>query len=95
MASKRSAGLLLYRTRHGAIEAFLVHPGGPFWAKKDEGAWTIPKGEIDEGEDPLAAAMREFAEETGARALQAELPRGMASFVARGLDRHPLYDWID
>ena len=65
MASKRSAGLLLYRTRHGAIEAFLVHPGGPFWAKKDEGAWTIPKGEIDEGEDPLAAAMREFAEETG------------------------------
>jgi predicted NUDIX family NTP pyrophosphohydrolase len=65
LASKRSAGLLLYRTRHGAIEAFLVHPGGPFWAKKDEGAWTIPKGEIDEGEDPLAAAMREFAEETG------------------------------
>ena len=65
MASKRSAGLLLYRKRLGAIEVFLVHPGGPFWAKKDEGAWTIPKGEIDEGEDPLAAAMREFAEETG------------------------------
>ena len=63
--AKRSAGLLLYRTQHGAIEVFLVHPGGPFWTKKDEGAWTIPKGEIDAGEDPLAAAIREFAEETG------------------------------
>ncbi|MGH7033491.1 MAG: NUDIX domain-containing protein [Stellaceae bacterium] len=65
MASKRSAGLLLYRKRHGGLEVFLVHPGGPFWAKKDDGAWTIPKGEIDEGEDALAAAIREFAEETG------------------------------
>jgi predicted NUDIX family NTP pyrophosphohydrolase len=65
LASKRSAGLLLYRKRLGAIEVFLVHPGGPFWTKKDEGAWTIPKGEIDEGEDALAAAIREFAEETG------------------------------
>ena len=62
---KLSAGLLLYRRRHAALQVLLVHPGGPFWAKKDEGAWTIPKGEIDEGEDPLAAAMREFAEETG------------------------------
>ena len=66
MPGKRSAGLLLHRKRKGAVEVFLVHPGGPFWAKKDEGAWSIPKGEIDEGEDALAAAIREFAEETGA-----------------------------
>ncbi len=62
---KRSAGLLLYRLTGGEVEVFLVHPGGPYWAKKDEGAWSIPKGEIDEGEDPLAAARREFEEETG------------------------------
>jgi predicted NUDIX family NTP pyrophosphohydrolase len=62
---KKSAGLLLYRTRDSALEVFLVHPGGPLWARKDSGAWTIPKGEIDSGEDPLAAAQREFAEETG------------------------------
>jgi predicted NUDIX family NTP pyrophosphohydrolase len=65
MARKKSAGLLAYRRRRGALEVLLVHPGGPFWAKKDEGAWTIPKGEIGEGEDPLAAARREFREETG------------------------------
>ncbi len=59
-----SAGLLLYRQRH-QLEVFLVHPGGPFWMKKDEGAWSIPKGEFAEGEDPLAAARREFTEETG------------------------------
>ena len=62
---KRSAGLLLYRLTGGEVEVFLVHPGGPYWATKDEGAWSIPKGEIDEGEDPLAAARREFKEETG------------------------------
>lgn len=62
---KRSAGLLLYRRRETAIEFFLVHPGGPFWAKKDEGAWSIPKGLYEQGEPPLAAAKREFAEETG------------------------------
>jgi predicted NUDIX family NTP pyrophosphohydrolase len=61
---KKSAGLLLYRHHEGLIEVLLVHPGGPFWRKKDEGAWTIPKGEFDE-EDPLAAAKREFKEETG------------------------------
>ncbi len=61
---KRSAGLLLYR-RRGELEVFLVHPGGPFWAGKDAHAWSIPKGEIAEGEDPLQAARREFAEETG------------------------------
>lgn len=63
--AKKSAGLLLYRVGNGAPEVFLIHPGGPFWAKKDLGAWSIPKGEIDENEDPLAAARREFAEETG------------------------------
>src|SRR5687768_2078285 len=62
---KTSAGLLLYRERDGVLEVFLVHPGGPFWAKKDEGAWSIPKGEFEPGEDPLTAARREFTEETG------------------------------
>jgi predicted NUDIX family NTP pyrophosphohydrolase len=61
---KKSAGLLLYRRRHGSLEVFLVHPGGPFWARKDEGAWSIPKGEFEEGEDPFEAAKREFREET-------------------------------
>jgi predicted NUDIX family NTP pyrophosphohydrolase len=60
-----SAGLLLYRTREGTREVLLVHPGGPFWAKRDDGAWSIPKGEVDEGEDAYAAARREFAEELG------------------------------
>ena len=62
---KRSAGLLMYRRRAGGIEVFLVHPGGPFWAKKDSGAWSIPKGEYLDHEDPLDAAKREFQEETG------------------------------
>jgi predicted NUDIX family NTP pyrophosphohydrolase len=62
---KQSAGLLMYRYRDAALEVFLVHPGGPFWAKKDLGAWTIPKGEYGDGEDPLVAARREFEEETG------------------------------
>lgn len=62
---KLSAGLLPYRERNNALEVFLVHPGGPFWATKDEGAWSIPKGEFEPGEDPLAAAQREFTEETG------------------------------
>ena len=65
MAKKLSAGILLYRLRGGEVEVFLVHPGGPFWIKKDEGTWSIPKGEYGEGEDPLAAATREFYEETG------------------------------
>jgi predicted NUDIX family NTP pyrophosphohydrolase len=64
MPTKTSAGLLLYRVRD-QLEVFLVHPGGPFWAKKDAGAWSIPKGEIGEDEDPLQAAVREFTEETG------------------------------
>jgi predicted NUDIX family NTP pyrophosphohydrolase len=62
---KRSAGLLMYRRREGRLEIFLVHPGGPFWAKKDLGAWSISKGEYVEGELPLEAARREFQEETG------------------------------
>jgi predicted NUDIX family NTP pyrophosphohydrolase len=62
---KRSAGLLIYRRPGSEIEVFLVHPGGPFWAKKDLGAWSIPKGEYADDEDPLAAAQREFTEETG------------------------------
>ncbi len=66
--AKTSAGLLMFRVSSGALQVLLVHPGGPFWAKKDEGAWSIPKGELAGGEDPLAAARREFEEETGCRA---------------------------
>lgn len=62
---KQSAGLLVYRQKQGALQFFLVHPGGPFWTKKDLGAWTIPKGEVDAGEDGLVAARREFTEEVG------------------------------
>jgi predicted NUDIX family NTP pyrophosphohydrolase len=62
---KKSAGILLYRLLKNKVEFFLVHPGGPFWTNKDAGAWSIPKGEYDLNEEPLAAAIREFAEETG------------------------------
>lgn len=65
MAKKLSAGILLYRFLSGSLQVFLVHPGGPLWARKDEGAWSIPKGEYHEGDDPLATAKREFHEETG------------------------------
>jgi predicted NUDIX family NTP pyrophosphohydrolase len=65
MAKKESAGLLMYRLRDSTLEVFLVHPGGPYWAKKDLGSWSIPKGEFEEGEDRLNAAKREFREETG------------------------------
>ena len=65
MPATTSAGLLLYRWRDGQPEVLLVHPGGPFWARKDERAWSIPKGLFEAGEDPLAAAVREFEEETG------------------------------
>lgn len=61
----RSAGLLLHRSQDERTEVLLVHPGGPFWARRDAGAWSIPKGEQEPGEDPLAAAQREFAEELG------------------------------
>jgi predicted NUDIX family NTP pyrophosphohydrolase len=62
---KKSAGLLVFRNISANLQVLLVHPGGPFWAKKDEGSWSIPKGEIEGDEEPLAVAMREFIEETG------------------------------
>jgi predicted NUDIX family NTP pyrophosphohydrolase len=62
---RTSAGIVLYRRHAGVLEVLLVHPGGPFWKNRDDGAWSIPKGEIDAGEDALAAAKRELAEETG------------------------------
>jgi predicted NUDIX family NTP pyrophosphohydrolase len=62
---RRSAGILLYRSANGGIEVLLAHPGGPVWAKRDAGAWSVPKGEIEEGEDAWAVARREFEEETG------------------------------
>jgi predicted NUDIX family NTP pyrophosphohydrolase len=65
MASRQSAGIVLYRRRGPAIEVLLVHPGGPYWAKKDAGAWSIPKGEFGAGEAPADAARREFIEEIG------------------------------
>jgi predicted NUDIX family NTP pyrophosphohydrolase len=65
MAKRESAGILMYRLRNSALEVFLVHPGGPYWAKKDAGAWSIPKGEFSEKEDRFSAAKREFKEETG------------------------------
>lgn len=71
---KKSAGLLLFRETSGRLEVLLVHPGGPFWAGKDEGAWSIPKGEIEGDEDPLSAARREFEEETGFTAAGEVIP---------------------
>ena len=65
MAGRRSAGLLVYRRVDGSVELLLVHPGGPYWQRKDAGAWSIPKGEYDDGDDPLATALREFGEELG------------------------------
>jgi len=68
MPSKTSAGLLMFRTREGRLEVLLVHPGGPYFQSKDEGAWTIPKGEVGEGEDLLQRAKMEFQEELGVAA---------------------------
>jgi len=75
--NKISAGLLMYRIRDGRAEVFLAHPGGPFFKNKDDGHWSIPKGEVEPGEDLLAAAIREFKEETGLE------PRG--DFIELGL----------
>lgn len=73
MATKRSAGILLYRRGSGGVEFLLVHPGGPFWMKKDAGAWSIPKGQIESEEEPRACAIRELEEELGpAPALEPE-----------------------
>jgi predicted NUDIX family NTP pyrophosphohydrolase len=71
-----SAGLLLFRRAASGLEVFLAHPGGPFWKNKDAGAWTLPKGLVEEGEDALAAARREFEEETGIRPEGTFLPLG-------------------
>jgi predicted NUDIX family NTP pyrophosphohydrolase len=73
---RRSAGLILYRRHQGHLQFLLVHPGGPFWTKRDKGAWSIPKGEYTEAESPLAAAIREFQEETGFPAEGPFLPLG-------------------
>jgi predicted NUDIX family NTP pyrophosphohydrolase len=75
MAAK-SAGILVYRRRAGQTEVLLVHPGGPFWARRDSGAWSIPKGEYADSEDPEAAARREFTEETGWTVTGELLPLG-------------------
>jgi predicted NUDIX family NTP pyrophosphohydrolase len=72
--TKRSAGLLMFRSRRGVVEVFLVHPGGPFWARKDEGSWSIPKGEYEPGEDPFEVAKREFREETCCQAAGEFIP---------------------
>jgi len=82
--TKRSAGILLYRRTSSGPEVFLIHPGGPFWAKKD--AWSIPKGEYHDGEPPLDAARREFQEETGST-LALDRPEG--DFVPLGVIRQP------
>jgi len=79
--ARQSAGIVLYRSA-GALEVLLVHPGGPFFAKKDLGVWSIPKGEYDDGDDPLACALREFEEETGTR-LEADSPIELGSIVQR------------
>jgi predicted NUDIX family NTP pyrophosphohydrolase len=71
-----SAGILLYRRRSGTLEVFLVHPGGPYWARRDDGAWQIPKGLVQAGEDPLQAARREFAEEVGSAVEREAAPLG-------------------
>ena len=73
MPARRSAGIVLYRVADGGPEVLLVHPGGPFWAKKDLGAWSIPKGEYEPDEDPQACALREFEEETGTRLRDTQL----------------------
>lgn len=73
---KTSAGLILFRMRNDSLEVLLVHPGGPFWSKKDDGAWFIPKGELAQGEEPLVGARREFEEETGMKPEGDFLPLG-------------------
>jgi predicted NUDIX family NTP pyrophosphohydrolase len=78
--ARRSAGIVLYR---GALEVLLVHPGGPFFAKRDAGVWSIPKGEYEEGEDPLQSALREFEEELGSP-LEPEDPIELGTIVQRG-----------
>ena len=73
---RQSAGILLYRLTKSGLEVFLVHPGGPYWARRDRGAWTIPKGEFEADEEPFTAAIREFFEETGAQVHGPFMPLG-------------------
>jgi predicted NUDIX family NTP pyrophosphohydrolase len=80
---KRSAGIVMYRRAGRELQVLLVHPGGPFWARKDLGAWSIPKGEFEEGEEPLAAARREFREELGADPDGAFVDLGMLTQPSR------------
>ena len=88
--TKLSAGILLYRGSWPALELLLVHPGGPFWANKDAGAWSIPKGEYAAGEDPLAAARREFAEELGSPPPQGECVESRRAQTAEPENHHGL-----
>jgi len=90
MAEKRSAGILLYRRRGAGIEVLLVHPGGPFWSKKDDRAWFVPKGELEDGEEPLAAARREFREELGSEPPSGE-PLALGTVVNKSGKR--IYAW--
>jgi predicted NUDIX family NTP pyrophosphohydrolase len=80
---KMSAGVLVYRRYDAGIEVLLVHPGGPYWAKRDDGAWSLPKGEVEPGEDPLEVAVREFGEEIGSD------PPDRADAVSLGQLRQP------
>lgn len=84
MAARRSAGILLFRLAASGPQVLLVHPGGPFWARRDEGAWSIPKGEYEPGQDPRAAALREFEEELGR-----PLPAAAARLIDLGTIRQP------
>jgi predicted NUDIX family NTP pyrophosphohydrolase len=88
---RMSAGILLYRRVASGMQVFLVHPGGPLWARKDEGAWSVPKGLVDGTEDELAAARREFAEETGFDAGRAGAEHDLGSFRLPGGKR--LHVW--
>jgi predicted NUDIX family NTP pyrophosphohydrolase len=82
--AKHSAGILLFRVRDGAPEVLLVHPGGPFWAKKDAGVWSIPKGEHEQDEDPIACAMRELEEELGTNPTDGTEPIELGEVRQRG-----------
>lgn len=84
---KQSAGILLFRRRAGGVEVWLVHPGGPYFARKDAGAWSLPKGEVAAGEEPFEVALREFAEETGQsleRCAPGAKPRPLGAVRQRG-----------